>query len=108
MTTIQIFGVIVVALLGLYVFYCLYDLDKYNNKKDRRNKHRILTMALLIFAMTIGKGAWAQSFIIEASHNDNTNVTTFTITRSGSNLPTQTISSLTRSCNNSRMITNPC
>ncbi|MBQ3354080.1 MAG: InlB B-repeat-containing protein, partial [Bacteroidales bacterium] len=91
MTTIQIFGLIVVALLGLYVFYCLYDLDKYNNKKDRRNKHRILTMALLIFAMTIGKGAWAQSFIIEASHNDNTNVTTFTITRSGSNLPTQTI-----------------
>ena len=70
MTTIQIFGLIVVALLGLYVFYCLYDLNKYNNKKDRRNKHRILTMALLIFAMTIGKGVWAQSFIIEASHYD--------------------------------------
>ncbi len=80
------------ALLGLYVFYCLYDLDKYNNKKDRRNKHRILTMALLIFAMTIGKGAWAQvTFDIQASYNSSTKKTTFTITRSGSSLPAQTI-----------------
>ena len=91
MTTLQIIGLIVVALLGGYVFFCIYDLDKYNNKKDRRNKHRILTMALLIFAMTIGKGAWAQSFTIEASHNNSTHKTTFTIERSGSYLPQQTI-----------------
>ena len=92
MTTFQIIGLIVVALLGLYVFYCIYDLGKFNKKKDRRNNHRILTMALLILAMAMGNVAWAQvTFDIQASYNSSTKITTFTITRSGNSLPAQTI-----------------
>ena len=37
MTTFQIIGLIVVALLGLYVFYCIYNLEKFNKKKCKRH-----------------------------------------------------------------------
>jgi len=38
MTTFQVIGLIVVALLGFYVFYCIYDLEKFNKKKGKRHK----------------------------------------------------------------------
>lgn len=38
MTTVQIIGMIVVALLGLYIFYCIYDLQKFSKNKERKNK----------------------------------------------------------------------
>jgi hypothetical protein len=38
MTTLQIIGIIVVALLGLYIFYCLYDIERFNNKHKNDNK----------------------------------------------------------------------
>ena len=47
----------------------------------------VMTLALLAMSQTAG----AQTFTIEASHNNSTNKTTFTITRSGSSLPQQTI-----------------
>ena len=54
-------------------------------------KLNIISALLLVVAMTFGANAWAQSFTIEASHDNGTNKTTFTITRSGNNLPEQTI-----------------
>ena len=38
MTTLQIIGIIVVALLGLYIFYCLYDIERVNKKHKNDNK----------------------------------------------------------------------
>lgn len=38
MTTLQIIGIIVVALLGLYIFYCLYDIERFNKKHKNDNK----------------------------------------------------------------------
>lgn len=35
MTTLQIIGFIVVALLGLYVFYCIYDLGRRQKAEGR-------------------------------------------------------------------------
>ena len=49
-----------------------------------------ITMVLAALLIT-GSAAWAQSFTIEASYSSSTKKTTFTITRSGSNLPQQTI-----------------
>lgn len=41
MTTLQIIGFIVVAFLGLYVFYCIYDLGRRQKSEDRRkNKNK--------------------------------------------------------------------
>ena len=51
----------------------------------------VLTAVLTIVALAVGQSAWAQTFTIEASHDNSTNKTTFTITRSGSSLPQQTI-----------------
>ena len=45
---------------------------------------------ILIF-LAIGNTALAQSFTVEASYNSGTKKTTFTITRSGTSLPEQTI-----------------
>ena len=84
MTTFQIIGLIVVALLGLYVFYCIYDLGKFNKKKDKRHsKNKALTLALLFLALTIGQNAWAQVSSYSVSTSTTNNVTTFTVTRSG-------------------------
>ncbi len=38
MTIIQIIGIIVVALLGGYVFFCLYDIGRRQNTEGRRQK----------------------------------------------------------------------
>ena len=54
--------------------------------------HRVFALMLTIAALMSGQSAWAAStFTIEASHDNSTNKTTFTITRSGSSLPQQTI-----------------
>ena len=39
MTTIQIIGIIVVALLGGYVFFCIYDIGRRQKAEDRRQKN---------------------------------------------------------------------
>lgn len=39
MSTIQIIGLIVVSLLGFYIFYCIYDLEKLNKKRNRHHKN---------------------------------------------------------------------
>ena len=51
----------------------------------------ILSALLLLLLAAVGNSAWAQTFTIEASHDSSTQVTTFTIRRSGGNLPQQTI-----------------
>ena len=56
-----------------------------------RHNHPKTLLALLLMVAAGQGSVWAQSFTIEASHNDNTNITTYTITRSGSSLPQQTI-----------------
>lgn len=38
MTTFQIIGIVVVALLGLAIFYCIYDISFRKDKKNRKNK----------------------------------------------------------------------
>lgn len=34
MTTFQIIGIVVVALLGLYALYCLYDIRQHDRKNQ--------------------------------------------------------------------------
>lgn len=34
MTTLQIIGIVVVALLGLYALYCLYDIGQHDRKNQ--------------------------------------------------------------------------
>ena len=60
MTTFQIIGLIVVALIGLYIFYCIYDLEKFNKKKKRRRKNKVLTVTLLFVALFAGENVMAQ------------------------------------------------
>lgn len=36
MTTIQIIGIVVVALLGGYIFFCLYDIGRRQKSEGRR------------------------------------------------------------------------
>ena len=93
MTTFQIIGLIIVALLGLYVFYCIYDLGRRQKTEDRRQKAkgRRQKALLLIAAMAVGTSALAQTFDIQATYYSSTHKTLFTITRSGSSLPQQTI-----------------
>lgn len=38
MTTIQIIGIMVVALLGGYVFFCIYDIGRRQKSEGRRQK----------------------------------------------------------------------
>ena len=53
---------------------------------------QVFATLMFILALAIGQNAWAQvSFDIQASYNSSTKKTTFTITRSGSSLPEQTI-----------------
>ena len=52
---------------------------------------QILSTLLLIAAMTVGSSVFAQTFTIEATYYSSTHKTLFTITRSGSSLPQQTI-----------------
>ena len=59
MTTFQIIGLIVVALLGLYVFYCIYDLEKFNKKKDRRHKDKVLAVLMTLAPLFAGQQAFA-------------------------------------------------
>ena len=56
-----------------------------------KQKHIFKTLLTLLLMVAAGGSAWAQIFTIEASHNSTNNKTTFTITRSGSSLPAQTI-----------------
>ena len=59
---------------------------------NRKSTFRQLIPAMLLFAaMAIGSSAMAQTFSIQTSHDGNTKITTFTITRTGSSLPAQTI-----------------
>ena len=51
----------------------------------------LLPAVLTIVALTVGQRAWAQTFTIQPTYNSSTHTTTFTITRSGSSLPQQTI-----------------
>ena len=88
MTTFQIIGLIAVAVLGLYIFYCLYDLGKFNKKKERRRKNKVLRMALLFLAMFAGQDAWATSdFTVTSPNNNNT----FRITRTGNTAVSETV-----------------
>ena len=82
MTTFQIIGLIVVALLGLYVFYCIYDLEKFNKKKDRRPQSKVLAVLMTLAAIAVGQNALAQSSY-KVTSTTNGNVTTFKIERSG-------------------------
>ena len=52
---------------------------------------QIISTIMIMAAVAFGQTVWAQTFTIEASHNGSTHKTTFTITRSGSSLPAQTI-----------------
>ena len=62
MTTLQIIGFIVVALLGLYVFYCIYDLGRRQKTEDRRqNKNKVLTVLLTMAALFAGQQAFAET-----------------------------------------------
>ena len=59
------------------------------------NRHFTLSKALTVILLHIGialrQSAFAQTFTIEESYNSSTHKTTFTIKRSGSSLPQQTI-----------------
>ena len=52
---------------------------------------QIISTIMVLAAVAFGQNVWAQTFTIEASYNSSTHTTTFTITRSGSSLPAQTI-----------------
>ena len=52
---------------------------------------QIISTIMVLAAVAFGQNVWAQTFTIEASYNGSTHKTTFTITRSGSSLPAQTI-----------------
>jgi uncharacterized repeat protein (TIGR02543 family) len=69
MTTFQIVGLIVVALLGLYVFYCIYDFQKFNKKKDCRQKNKVMTMAVLLLATFAGQQAFATTKTVTYTMN---------------------------------------
>ena len=51
------------ALLGLYVFYCIYDLEKFNKKKDRHTKNKVFAVLLTIAALFAGQQAFANIYI---------------------------------------------
>ncbi len=57
----------------------------------KQTKLNIISALLFVAAMAFGTSAWAQTFTIEATYYSNTHKTLFTITRSGSSLPQQTI-----------------
>lgn len=40
MASIQIIGIIVVALLGLYIFYSLYDIWKFDRKQREKDARK--------------------------------------------------------------------
>ena len=56
MTTFQIIGLVVVALLGLYIFYSIYNLGKANKKKEHRH-NKVLTVLLFLTAIAMGQTA---------------------------------------------------
>jgi hypothetical protein len=70
MATLQIIGFIVVALLGLYVFYCIYDLGKSNKKKDCR-QNKVMTVLLIMAALFAGQTAWAQTRELTLSEDND-------------------------------------
>ena len=57
----------------------------------KQTKLNIISALLFVAAMAIETSAWAQDFSIEATYNSSTHKTLFTIERSGSSLPQQTI-----------------
>ena len=58
----------------------------------RYHRNHLKSFATLLLMLAAGQGsAWAQTFTIEASYNSSTHKTTYTISRSGSSLPEQTI-----------------
>lgn len=79
MTTIQIIGIIALALLGGFLFYCLYDIQKFN----RSNKKKLILLALVSLT---GLQAWATehtvTYRITETHNGNYSYT-FTFVREG-------------------------
>ena len=52
---------------------------------------QLISVVMLIVAVVLGQNVFAQTFTIEESYNSSTHKTTFTIRRSGSSLPQQTI-----------------
>lgn len=68
--------------LGIAIFFWLCWRNIQRSRHERINK--VLALVLTIAALATGQTAWAEStWTVEVtSHNDNTNVTTFTITRS--------------------------
>ena len=57
------------ALLGLYVFYCIYDFQKFNKKKDCRQKNKVMTMAVLLLATFAGQQAFATTKTVTYTMN---------------------------------------
>ena len=57
----------------------------------KQTKLNIISALLFVAAMVFGQTAWAQTFTIQAEYFSSTHKTLFTITRSGSSLPQQTI-----------------
>ena len=57
----------------------------------KQTKLNLFSALLLVVAMAVGSSALAQTFDIQATYYSSTHKTLFTITRSGSNLPQQTI-----------------
>lgn len=81
MTTIQIIGIIALALLGGFIFYCLYDIQRFN----RSNKKKLILLALVCLT---GLQAMATSrtvtYTITAEY-ENYNVNRWTLTFTPSN-----------------------
>ena len=40
MTRLQLIEIVVVALLGLFLFYCIYDVSFRNEEKRRKSRNR--------------------------------------------------------------------
>ena len=59
---------------------------KYNN-----HLQKVIALVLTIVALMVGQGAWAQTFTIQASHDNSTNKTTFTITRTSNTSASETV-----------------
>ena len=83
MTTIQIIGIIALALLGGFIFYCLYDIQKFN----RSNKKKLILLALVSLT---GQQAMATEYTVtyRITETHNNNAYTFNFERTGSSFGT--------------------
>ena len=83
MSTIQIIGIVVVSLLGLYVFYSLYNISRFDRKGNgKENNKKALSAILLFLAVALGQTAFAQTtWTLQPTASGNT--ITYKVKRSG-------------------------